>query len=200
MSTFLKDYRNRRSYYALTSDSTISDERINEIVETVIKYGPSAFNSQSSRIVLLLGKQHLRFWEIVEEVLRKQINNDKSFASTKNKIDTMFRSGHGTILFYEDQEVVLGLQSQYPQYAANMPVHSTTAGGMHQLAVWISLEAEGLGASLQHYNPVIDKEVAEAFGIPSSWELKAQMPFGKPSAQPGPKSFKPLDQRIMVLK
>ena len=30
---------------------------------------------------------------------------------------------------------------------------------MLQLVVWTALEAEGLGATLQHYNPLIDDEV-----------------------------------------
>lgn len=39
---------------------------------------------------------------------------------------------------------------------------------MIQFAVWTALETEGLGASLQHYNPIIGAEVAKAFEIPSS--------------------------------
>ena len=31
-----------------------------------------------------------------------------------------------------------------------------TAAGMLQLAVWTALAEKGLGASLQHYNPLID--------------------------------------------
>lgn len=40
------------------------------------------------------------------------------------------------------------------------------------------MTAEGLGASLQHYNPLIDQEIAERFDIPDSWQLRAEMPFG----------------------
>ena len=112
----------------------------------------------------------------------------------------MFRSGHGTVLFYEDQTVVKGLQEQYPAYADNMPIHSVTTGAMHQFAVWTALEAEGLGASLQHYNPIIDQDVAKAFNIPDTWELKAEMPFGKPLAKPGNKTFQPISERFKVIK
>ena len=41
-----------------------------------------------------------------------------------------------------------------------------------------SLAQEGIGASLQHYNPLIDNDVAAAWGIPANWKLRAQMPFG----------------------
>lgn len=64
--------------------------------------------------------------------------------------------------------------------------------------VWVSLQSLGLGASLQHYNPVINKEVSEAFGIPAGWELIAEMPFGVPNAEPREKVSKPLEGRFRV--
>lgn len=36
---------------------------------------------------------------------------------------------------------------------------------MHQLVVWTALETEGLGATLQHYNPIIDDEVKNEWNI-----------------------------------
>ncbi len=71
---------------------------------------------------------------------------------------------------------------------------------MHQLVVWTALEAEGLGATLQHYNPLIDDEVKKEWNVPSNWKLIAQMPFGNPTAQPGDKEFKPLEDRIKFYK
>lgn len=32
------------------------------------------------------------------------------------------------------------------------------------------------------------------------WELVAQMPFGTPTEEPGPKEIKPLDKRVLVFK
>ncbi|MDO4224168.1 MAG: nitroreductase family protein, partial [Acinetobacter sp.] len=46
-----------------------------------------------------------------------------------------------------------------------------------------------LGASLQHYNPIIDDEVAATFGVPASWKLRAQLVFGSVEAPAGEKSF-----------
>ena len=46
------------------------------------------------------------------------------------------------------------------------------------------LEDAGMGASLQHYNPLIDDEVRKAWNLPGDWKLVAQMPFGVPVAQP----------------
>ncbi len=48
---------------------------------------------------------------------------------------------------------------------------------MHQFAIW--MHYEGIGASLQHYNPLVEcKMTSKEFNIPKSWKLIAQMPFG----------------------
>lgn len=60
------------------------------------------------------------------------------------------------------------------------------------------LEDAGFGASLQHYNPLIDKEVRKEWKINPDWELIAQMPFGSPLQQPENKEFTPLDDRLIV--
>ena len=65
--------------------------------------------------------------------------------------------------------------------------------GILQFIVWTALEAEGLGASLQHYNPLIKPQVLSTWNIPSSWQLIAQMPFGTPSAPAGEKTFEPVE-------
>ena len=71
---------------------------------------------------------------------------------------------------------------------------------MRQLVVWTGLEAEGLGASLQHYNPLIDDEVKTEWNVPANWKLIAQMPFGNPTAAPGEKEFQPLEERVKFHK
>ena len=52
--TFKEALRHRRSYYALAPESPVEDAQIEEIVRFAIKHVPSAFNSQSTRAVLLL--------------------------------------------------------------------------------------------------------------------------------------------------
>ena len=124
----------------------------------------------------------------------------KAFAATEKKIDGSFASGYGTVLYFEDTEIVKGLQKQFPLYADNFPVWSEHTSAMHQLAVWTMLEDAGFGASLQHYNPLIDNEVREHWGLPGQWRLIAQMPFGIPAGEPQEKSFEPLDDRLRVFK
>ena len=64
------------------------------------------------------------------------------------------------------------------------------------LKVWTALESEGLGANLQHYNPLIDLPVANEWGIDEKWKLRAQMVFGQPLAPPGERQMKPVEERV----
>ena len=188
----------RRSFYGISKEVVASDERIKEIIEHAVKYTPSAFNSQSARVVLLLQKQHDRLWDITKEALRKIVPAEQ-FGSTEEKINS-FRNGYGTVLFFEDNSVIESLQQQFDLYKDNFPVWSKHSSGMHQYVIWTSLEIEGFGASLQHYNELIEAEIKKEWSIPSNWKLIAQMPFGKPTAQPDEKQFQPLGDRIKVYK
>lgn len=195
---FLKAVADRRSYYGISKEPVIPDEKIQEIIEHAVKYTPTAFNSQSARVVLLLGKSHDKLWDITMEALRKVVPAD-SFSSTEEKINS-FKNGYGTILFYEDISVIEGLQQQFSLYKDNFPVWSEQSSGMHQFVIWTALEMEGLGASLQHYNELIEADVKKEFNIPDRWKLIAQMPFGKPVSEPGEKEFQPLEDRIRVFR
>lgn len=189
----------RRSYYALEGKSPVSDEKIKEIVDYAVKHVPSAFNSQSTRTVLLLNEHHKKLWNIVEQVLA-EIVPEEAFEATRSKIRNSFASGYGTILFYEDQSVVRSLQEAFPPYSSNFPVWSNQTSAMHQYAIWLLLKNEGLGASLQHYNPLIDQSVAKEWNIDPNWKLIAQMPFGTAVSEPGEKEFQPLESRSIMFK
>lgn len=196
---FKEALRHRRTYYHISDKSPISDEQIKEIIDFAVMNVPSAFNSQTTRIVLLLGKNHKRLWEIVKESLKRLISAEV-YKASEEKIDGSLAAGYGTILFFEDKEVVAQLQDSFPTYHDKFPVWSQQTNAMHQLAIWTMLEDAGLGASLQHYNPLIDDTVNFEWHLNPKWELVAQMPFGTPVQEPGPKEIKPLDKRVMVFK
>ena len=84
---FKEALRHRRTYYHITDSSPISDEQIKEIIDFAVMNVPSAFNSQSTRIVLLLGKNHKKLWEITKETLN-------SCKTPSLLITTNFRFGH----------------------------------------------------------------------------------------------------------
>ncbi|KAF2454165.1 nitroreductase family protein [Lineolata rhizophorae] len=195
---FLEAVRNRRTYYGLDKNLPISDERVVEIVNEAIKHVPSSFNSQSARCVVLLKDEHDAFWDITKELLKPMVEDPEKWKGTEARING-FRAGYGSILFLEDPGPVSELQKAYPLYHEHFPQWSEHTSAMHQFALWCALEAEGCGANLQHYNPVVDQKAKQRWGIPQEWQLKAQLVFGGrvggPSLQ---KTFKPLEERVFV--
>ena len=195
--TFAEALEHRRSYYSISNDSPVQDEEIVHIIRTAVKHVPSAFNSQTTRIVLLLGDEHQKLWRIVKDQLEERLSEEQ-YRQSEKKIDTSFSCGYGTILFFEDRSIVEGLQKQFPTYHENFPTWSQHTSAMHQLAIWTMLEDKGLGASLQHYNPLIDEDVRSTWHLPETWQLIAQMPFGTHVAEPGGKEFDDLSERIKI--
>lgn len=185
--SFLGHIKQRRTIYAVGKNVALTTEQIESVIKEAVNHSPSAFNSQTSRIVTLFGESHLQFWNVVRETLRK-IVPDAAFEGTNAKINS-FAAGYGTVLFYEDQDVVKSLQEQFALYADNFPVWSEHSSAIAQFAVWTALSEQNIGASLQHYNPIVDAEIAEVFDIPANWKLRAQLVFGSIEAPAGEKTF-----------
>lgn len=185
--SFLDQIKKRRTIYAIGKNVTLDNAKVESVIKEAVRQSPSAFNSQTSRVVTLFGQSHEKFWTIVLETLRKIVPAE-AFQGTSDKINS-FKSGHATVLFYEDQDVVKGLQEQFALYADNFPVWSEHSTAIAQFAVWTALAEQNIGASLQHYNPIVDAEVAETFDIPSNWKLRAQLVLGSIEAPAGDKTF-----------
>lgn len=193
---FLLAVTKRRSVYSLDKNIAASKERVGEIIEQVVLNTPSAFNSQSARVVLLWNEHHNKLWDITKETLQKIVPSE-AFSKTAEKIDS-FKAAVGTILFFDDNGVVEDLQKKFPLYSDNFPIWAQQANGMLQENIWVALACEDIGASLQHYNPLIDDSVKSEWNIPASWKLIAQMPFGNRTEAPGKKEFIPASERIKV--
>lgn len=179
MRNFVQAIGHRRTCYHLGPHQLVATDEIIDMLDTVLLNIPSAFNGQSTRLVLLMDEHHLRLWEIVKQRLAEIVASG-NFERTREKIDSCFAAGCGTILFYEDTRVVEQQKREYEIYASALDEYSSQTSAMHQLAVWTMLEDMGFGASLQHYNPLIDYRVASEWQLPEWWRLKAQMPFGEP--------------------
>ncbi|MDR1684249.1 MAG: nitroreductase family protein [Elusimicrobiota bacterium] len=195
---FFEAVTTRRSRYALSAKSTISDDKLKEIIATAVLNAPSAYNAQPARVVVLLGQSHKKIWDIAMAALRKIVPADK-FARTENKINS-FAAAYGTVLFYNDEDTIKDLQTKYPDYKDNFALWAAQGMGLVQYGLWLALTAQGLGANLQHYNPLIDEEAAKAFNIPPGWKLLGQMPFGVPAAPPFKKTSKPAEELVKMLK
>ncbi|MFH5836813.1 nitroreductase family protein [Proteiniclasticum sp. C24MP] len=197
-NVFLEAVAKRRSHYALDKKEIVSRDRIEEIINQAVVNAPSAMNAQSSRVVVLFGAQHDRLWNIVQDTLKK-IVPDMDFKRTKEKLDS-FKAGYGTVLFYEDTRVIRKQEEDFALYKDNFVPWAHQGNGILQFIIWTALESEGLGASIQHYNPLIDEEVAEAFGIHKDYKLLGQLVFGNPVSEPGEKTTLPLSERVTVIR
>ena len=91
----------------------MSDKEIRDLICFAVEFVPSAFNSQTTRVVLLTGKAHEKLWNIVKNVLRKRVPAEV-FGKTEEKIDGCFACGYGTILYFEDMAIVRSLQESFP--------------------------------------------------------------------------------------
>lgn len=187
----------RRSIYALGNQLPVSHEEVVKLVEHAILHTPSSFNSQSTRVIILFGEEHQKLWQIAEDTLRAIVNDDEQFASTKQKMDS-FKAGAGTVLFFEDHKAIKALQENAPLYADKFPTWAQHTNAMHQYAVWTALASIDIGASLQHYSPIIDDKVAETWDVDKDWELVAQLVFGAIEQQAGDKTFEPMEERLKV--
>ena len=185
---FLELIENRRTIYALGKNVEQSTDALTSLIQNAIKQSPSSFNSQSSRAVILFGDQHEKFWGFVKDTLKSYAKDEASAAKTSAKMDS-FAAGLGTVLFFEDMDVIQGLQDKYASYAENFPIWAEHSTAIAQFAVWTALHTEGLGANLQHYNPIVDEQVHAEWAVPATWKLRAQLVFGSREGEAYPKDY-----------
>ncbi|KAK5101091.1 hypothetical protein LTS08_004697 [Lithohypha guttulata] len=194
---YLKAIASRRTIYALAKESTISVSRIQEILTETIKHSPSSYNNQAQRIVLLLGTDHEKLWEIADETAKKNLP-EEVYGYLGPKL-AGFRASYGTILFFDDAATMKPYKEKHP----GMPFDqwNTHSQGMLQIHTWDALELEGLGANVQHFDflPGFAQVVKDNWKLSEDWNLHAQMVFGKPTGGPGPKSFDDIDGKRLLI-
>jgi len=128
MSQTIQLLQKRRTHYQLAQSSPVPDAKVIELVEQAIKHTPTAFNSQNGRVVVLLSGHHHKLWQLAHDALQALVPADQ-FPATAEKI-AAFAGAYGTVLFFEDQSIVEGLQEKFPLYAHNFPVWSQQANGI----------------------------------------------------------------------
>lgn len=198
MTTFTDTLKNRRSIYALGRNVSMSEQAIEELIKTAVKESPTAFNAQSTRAVILFGDAHEKLWTMTEEAL-KPLTPAEAFPNTQAKL-AGFKNGFGTVLFFKDTDIIKNLQEQFELYAGNFPDWSEQSNGIATANTWVALEDQGLGANLQHYNPVIDEAVAKEWNIPANWQLRSQLVFGSTEAPAGEKEYMNDADRFKVFR
>lgn len=199
---FLEAVQGRRSVYALNAKLPIPDSRIHAIVDQIMLTVPSAFNSQPIRVVLLLHDEHKKFWESAKSATEKSSTDAAHVQRSFGRING-FEHAAGTVLFFNDEATVAQSRAQVAAYAGYFSEWAHHSQGMHQFALWTALDAEGVGANLQHYQFLGDEflaEVRKTYGLPAEWELTAQLVFGgkEDANPPAAKEKKPLTETIKV--
>ncbi|KAJ5216959.1 nitroreductase family protein [Penicillium chermesinum] len=192
--------QNRHSIYKLGKNSPVPDAKIEELVNAAILNVPSSFNTQSTRLVILLHDQHDRLWDIAAEAFRERVAAGSLAEEVwKNQTEPKlqgFKNAYGTILFYEDPAHIKPFQEKFPAYKDHFEPWAVQSNAMHQYFLWTALETLGFGANLQHYNPLIDAPVAKEWSLPTEWRLVAQLVFGSPEAEGAEKPKKPVEERV----
>lgn len=185
----LNALKERRTVYALDRNLPVSFEDIEKTVKDVTELVPDAFNMKSSRVVIVKGDLQDTLWDKVYDAFGGMVTKEKLAG---------FKAAYGTILYFIDEDVVTGLQEQYPLYKDNFPVWANQSSGMLQLAIWSAFAEQKVGANLQHYNPVIDESVKSLLELPASWKLVAEMPFGGIVERPAAKEAEDISKRVIV--
>ena len=193
---FLESIALRRSIYDLGNTLPVSKDEVTKTVQEAVRTSPSPFNSQSARAVILYGEESKKLWKIVLDALLKIVPSEQ-VADTKSKIAS-FDSGAGTVLVFEEMAVVKKLQDDMPLYKENFALWSHHGTGLTQFSIWSALANIKVGASLQHYGNLIEDDVKQAWDLPATWSLIAQMPFGSIKSPAGEKTFQPIEERVLV--
>lgn len=129
-TAFLEALAVRRSHYPLSKDlpANLTKSRIEQLVTETIRLTPSSFNSQSNRAVLLLGAEHEKLWDITRDTL-KEIVPPENWEPTGKKMD-MFRGAAGTVMVFEDETVIKGMEEQFAIYKDRFAPWATQSSGM----------------------------------------------------------------------
>ena len=186
----IDNLKQRRTYYNLNKTLPVSKSEVKKVIEEITELIPDAFNMKSARVLVVTDKKQDELWDRIYDTFEGKVPREKIEG---------FKAAAGTILYFYDEEVVATLQEKFPTYADNFPVWANQANGMLQINIWTGLRELGIGANLQHYNPVIDSLVQEMFEIPKSWKLIAQMPFGGIVTEPNPKEKENIADRVMFV-
>jgi predicted oxidoreductase (fatty acid repression mutant protein) len=159
----------RRTRYNLRKQTRYENELITERIKSAVALSPTSFNNQSVYVKVLYGKDALRIWGILHEVLP---------AVPEEKLDA-FRKSEAVALFFTNTEIVEQNKIDIPFYADNFDSWAEQNQAMATINVWNTLTDLELSANLQHYNPVIDEKIQEEFKIDKKFKLRSQLVFGE---------------------
>jgi len=141
---------------------------------------PSAFNAQPWHVVALQ-ERNAAFWDRVEEAFAARLAGDRRARYLARAAG--MRRGGMTLLIFEDVARAAPRDGLTDAEARDQASQSL---GMVQLALWLTITAHGLSASLQHWHTMIEGVALDFVGLPSGgYRLVSFMPVGE-RAEPLP--------------
>lgn len=196
MSTLVDLVKKRRSIYTLGKNSQYSQKEIEDRIREVAKHLPSAFNVQSTRVVVLFDEANTKFWDHIYDVQKDVLEGGMKDWMTG--VVNGAKSGIGTVLFFEEKDAV----KQMPANGERQEAYKQNNNAIAQYAIWLALTEMDLGANLQHFNigyeQGFDKGTRELFNLPDSYEMIAQLPFGSIEQEPGEKERIDTNEQVKV--
>ena len=181
--------KKRRSVYDLNKKLPVPEDQVVKLICDLTELVPDAFNMKSQQVIVALGDKQDALWDTIDDAFGGKV--------AREKIDG-FKAAAGTVLYFYDEAVVKKYQEDFPLYAANFPIWAQQSNGMLQFSIWAGLRELGIGANVQHYNPVIDNAVKKLFNVPENFVLVAQMPFGGIGSETAPKEKEDIGKRVKL--
>jgi hypothetical protein len=93
---YLAAVKARRTYYQLEHSSPVPDERIQEIVTQAILHTPSSFNSQSTRVLILVGDDHTKLWKDIVKPAVKAVAPADQWEKSEQRLSG-FQNAYGSV-------------------------------------------------------------------------------------------------------
>ena len=195
MSKYTDLQAKRRSTYVTGKNTDLSQEEISRAIREAAKNVPTAFNSQTSRLVVVFDDANERVWKEIYNV-QKDVLDEATWGMMGPVIEGAGQ-GVGTILFFEDRDAV---KENIPADEHRQNLYKQDNSSNHQYAAWLTLAELGLGGTLQHFNigyeEGFDKVIRDLLDLPESYEMIAQMPFGSIEQEYEAKDY--IDSHIQV--
>ncbi len=160
-----------------------SEASLQRILEA-IRLTPAAYNLPPWHVVLV-HQERAAFWELVERAFLERLEGDR----LERYLDRLagFRSGVAVALVYENVSVRRQLAEAWQISIEEAGGYAEQGLGMVQLALWLALTAEGLVASLQHWDWLIEEPLIDFVRLPADrYRLVATMPIGHADEPPRP--------------
>lgn len=170
---FMDLQRKRHTVLNIERNINYSKKQIEKEVNETILLSPTAFNNKSVKSIVLTGQENINFWKNGLDILLSENKFSETASKISYKFLECFSDGKGTILFFTDMSVITDENSYTELFNWCEQNHAIA-----EYAVWLMLTELDLAASLQHYTFPLQKKLREKLGIPDTWMLRAEMPFG----------------------